>query len=94
MGIIYCYTNKINKKRYIGQTINPDQRQSQHKSTAFNKADASYNTPFHAAIRKYGWDNFNYEVLASDIDDFNTLNELEIYYINKYNSKVPNGYNI
>lgn len=94
MGIIYCFTNKINNKKYIGQTVNPNHRYVQHKSVAFNEKDPSYNTPFHAAIRKYGWENFNYEVLISEIDDFNILNQLEIYYIDKYNTKVPNGYNI
>lgn len=39
MGIIYCYTNLINNKKYIGQTINPHQRFLQHKSSAFNEKD-------------------------------------------------------
>lgn len=94
MGIIYCYTNKINGKRYIGQTINPEQRYSAHKSAAYNKNNYEYKTPFHAAIRKYGWENFDYTILVQDVNDIDLLNSLECYYIKAYNSKVPNGYNI
>ena len=93
MGIIYSYKNKVNNKRYIGQTVNPIHRQIQHKSVAFNELDASYDTPFHRAIRKYGWDSFEYEELAQN-DNIDELNELEIYYIQLYNSQIPNGYNI
>ena len=95
MAIIYCYTNLINNKKYIGQTINPTQRKNAHKSGANNERDQSYNTPFHRAIRKYGWDNFSYEVLVEIKDDnFDLLNQLEIFYINFYNTIRPNGYNI
>lgn len=93
MGVIYCYTNVENNKKYIGQTINPEQRKKQHKSSAFNEKDYSYNTPFHRAIRKYGLDNFIYEILA-ETPDMETLNELEIFFINKYQTQIPNGYNI
>ena len=86
MGIIYCYTNKINGKKYIGQTINPEQRYKAHKSSYQNPNDREYNSVLHNAFRKYGFDNFTYEILVKDIDDFEKLNELEIYFIKKYNS--------
>lgn len=93
MGIIYCYTNLINGKKYVGQTINPKKRYNQHKSSAFNEKDKDYNTPLHRAFRKYGYDNFNYEVILST-SSLDILNELEIYFIAKYKTQVPNGYNI
>lgn len=93
MGVIYCYTNLINNKKYIGQTINPKQRYRQHKSSAFNENDKDYNSLIHRAFRKYGYDNFKYEILAQ-ANDIEVLNQLEIYYIKKYNTKVPYGYNI
>lgn len=93
MGVIYCFINKINGKKYIGQTINPNQRYKQHKSSAFNKTDKEYNSLFHRAIRKYGWNNFDYKILqtAKTIEE---LNRLEIFYIANLNSQTPKGYNI
>lgn len=85
MGIIYCYTNKINGKKYIGQTINPQLRYNAHKSNYKNPNHKEYNSLIHKAFRKYGFDNFIYEVLVKGIDDINVLNELEIYYIKKFN---------
>lgn len=93
MGIIYCYTNLINGKKYIGQTINPSQRYSAHKSTHLNEKDPEYDSLFHRALRKYGWDNFKYEVL-NETDDIDLLNELEIFYIDFYDRQRPNGYNV
>ena len=93
MGIIYCYTNLINGKKYVGQTINPEKRYNQHKSSAFNEKDKDYNTPLYRAFRKYGYDNFNYEIILST-SSLDILNELEIYFIDKYKTQVPNGYNI
>ena len=43
------------------------------------------------AIQKYGAHNFWYEILESQIEDYN---EKEVYWIKKYNSVKPNGYNI
>lgn len=95
MAIIYCYTNQINNKKYVGQTINPEQRKRQHKSSAFNPEDKDYEALIHRAFRKYGYENFTYEVLVEIYDDdFDLLNELECYYISKFDSKTPNGYNV
>lgn len=94
MGIIYCYTNRINGKKYVGQTINPEQRYNAHKSNYQNPNNTEYNSLIHKAFRKYGFDNFTYEILVKDIDDINVLNELEIYYIKKFNCQTPNGYNV
>lgn len=93
MGIIYCYTNKINQKKYVGQTLNPKQRFSQHKSAAFNPDSKEYNSVLHRAFRKYGYENFTYEILASNLD-IEKMNELEKYYINLFNCIVPYGYNV
>lgn len=57
-GIIYKYTNKINGKVYIGQTIQPEKRKKQHMK-------AESNMYFHRAVKKYGYENFTYEVLFS-----------------------------
>ena len=94
MGIIYCYTNLKNNKKYIGQTVNPKARYTAHKSAYKNPNNSDYNSLLHKAFRKYGYESFKYEILVKDIDDINILNELEIYYINFYNTKVPNGYNV
>lgn len=93
MGIIYSYKNVINGKQYVGQTINPQQRFNSHKSSAFNPKDKEYNSLLHRAFRKYGYENFKYMVLAES-EDIEILNQLEIFFIEKYNCKVPNGYNI
>ncbi len=94
MGIIYCYTNLINGKKYIGQTLNPYHRKIQHKNNAFNEKSPQYNSLIHKAFRKYGYENFQYEELCKDIDKLELLNDLELYYIQKYNTIQPNGYNI
>lgn len=93
MGAIYCYTNLINQKKYIGQSIDPKQRYNAHKSSAFNESAREYNSPLHRAMRKYGYDNFSYTILQ-ETNDIDLLNELEIFYIAYYNTQVPNGYNI
>lgn len=95
-GIIYMYTNKINNKKYIGQTNRPKQRKIEHLSHS-TKRGAS--THFYNAIRKYGWENFEYKVLETvHADDSNTLksilNNKEIFWINHYDStNKSKGYN-
>ena len=90
MSIIYCWTNTITNKRYIGQTIHPDQRKRSHIHEAF-KCNSDYY--FHRSLRKYGLEAFKYEVLEVVLDGNLGLDECENFYIEKYNTIWPNGYN-
>lgn len=85
-GIIYKYTNRINGKVYIGQTINESVRKSSHKH-------CNGKCYFHNAIQKYGYDNFNYEIIER-LDE-QLLDEREIYWISFYKSNNSSfGYNL
>lgn len=46
----------------------------------------------YAALKKYGWEAFETIILDYTTDQ-NQLNKLEEFYIQKYNSMAPNGYN-
>ena len=95
MGIIYCFTNLINNKKYIGQSIRDDNsRYHNHICAIKHETNNEYDTPLHRSIRKYGLENFEYEILVKNVSDIELLNNLEIYYIKKFNSLIPNGYNI
>ena len=48
---------------------------------------------FHEAIRKYGFEDFDWEVIDS-AETLEELNEKEIFWINKLNTLSPNGYNL
>ena len=89
IGIIYLWTNSITNKHYIGQTIHPDQRKRNHIHEALVRGSDYY---FHRSLRKHGLDAFTYTVLEDNVER-DKLNERENFYINKYNSIWPNGYN-
>ena len=85
MGIIYMFTSPSNKS-YIGQTIQSlEARRSQHVHSKGCRL-------LHHAIVKYGINNFKCEVLTECPDD--ELNENEAFFIRKYNTLTPNGYNL
>ena len=87
MGYIYRIINKVTQQSYIGQTTQDlHERWRQHKKSQSN---CRY---LKSAFNKYGIDNFEFKLVCISFDD--NLNDLEFYYINKYNSVVPNGYNL
>lgn len=86
---IYKYTNKINGKIYIGQSVNIYKRKNYHEAPNSRKLERSY---FHRAIDKYGIENFDFEIVEECSKE--ELNEKEKLYIEKYNSfDRNNGYN-
>lgn len=84
---IYIIKNKINKKVYIGQSVNSAIRWSAHKSAAKSKIKK---ITIDKAMAELGVENFWYEV----IETTENYDEREIYWINYYNSIIPNGYNL
>jgi group I intron endonuclease len=83
---VYCFTNKINNKKYIGLTCNIKRRYRQHKT---GKSRA---VVFCLAIEKHGFDNFNFEVLKTGLtlDEAKSFERLQISILN---TMVPGGYN-
>lgn len=82
---IYIIKNDINTKVYIGQSLNSEKRFKEHCKGDYD------NSLIDKAIRKYGKQHFWFEILESQIENYN---EREKYWIKYYNSKVPFGYNI
>jgi len=84
---IYKATNKVNNNCYVGFDCNWPYRKTAHKSAVKRGS----NLVFHNAIRKYGFENFEWEILEeSDNKDY-LLKEREEFYIRKYNSHYING---
>ena len=84
---IYKITNLIDGKIYVGQSVHPEKRWTEHKQRARNHYD---NYPIHLAISKYGEDNFNFEI----IEWTPLYEEREKFFIRELNTLVPNGYNL
>jgi group I intron endonuclease len=80
---IYRITNLVNGKTYIGQSIDIKRRFCDHRCISHES-----NIHLKRALKKYGKDNFRYEVLEEC--DISELDEKEIYYI----STLKPEYNI
>ena len=91
---IYCFTNQINNKKYIGSTIvEPNVRYNQHKYNASHKNTHQYNYPLYQAFRKYGIEKFTFEILEQKECEEQEIRQLERDYILRYNTISPYGYN-
>lgn len=93
MNYIYCYTNKINGHKYVGQTNNIERRKREHRSNATNPNSVEYNYLFHQKLREYGEENFIFSILEETTED--KVNEAEQYWIKEMHSYVQEGgYNL
>lgn len=92
--VIYIYKiiNKINGKIYFGQTINPSERWSRHKTRG--KSPKYIRHPLYCSMKKYGLENFNFEILENHLTS-EQADKAETQYIEYF--KTINrefGYNI
>ena len=86
-GLIYCATNKVNNKRYVGKTTKSfEERKKEHlKQTKYKKYH------FYRSIKKYGEESFTWEILQDNIPNF-LLDTCETYWIDYFDT-FYRGYN-
>ena len=91
MGFIYKITNTVNGKGYVGVTTMPDaiQRFKKHIYAIYYGNGCPV---LGDAVKKYGEKAFKFEVLIICFDE--DVYKYEQSYIKKYNTMVPNGYNV
>ena len=89
MGYIYCITNLINGKQYVGKTTYSVTKRFQEHRTDCQKRK-NEKRPLYSAMRKYGIENFSIETLISCEEE--ELSSYEILFIQKLNT-YHNGYN-
>jgi len=78
-------TNKLNGKSYIGASSNITNRWYAHKNKARNARIAKL-------VTKVGKENFSFHILEEC--SLEELDDKEKYYIDLYDTLVPNGYNV
>ena len=89
MGYIYCITNLVNGKQYIGKTTySVTKRFKEHCKDSTKQRHEK--RPLYDAMNKYGIENFIVEQLCECDND--ELSSYEIQYIEKYNT-YSSGYN-
>lgn len=86
---VYCHTNLLNNKKYIGITCHDP-----YKRWGNNGCNYKSSPHFYRAIQKYGWDNFKHEILF----EFRNKTEAELKereLILEYKTYIKEyGYNI
>lgn len=86
---IYVYTNKINNKKYVGQTCVTLYERAEKNGIGYKNCSRFWN-----AIQKYGWENFEPEILYDNLtkEEADTLEIQTIASLHTQNDKY--GYNI
>lgn len=91
MNYIYCITNLINNKRYVGKTTQTPEERFKRHCIDCNKERCEKRS-LYDAMNKYGVENFKVETLE-EIEDETILSEKEIYWIKELQTYGKNGYN-
>ena len=87
---VYLITNLINGHMYVGGSVDIMRRFRQHKLGV----DADIH-PIDNAIKKYGVDNFSFQIITELPPDWKIIGEHEKYWIKFYNTfKDPKHYNL
>ena len=93
MFTVYKITNLVNNKCYIGSTIRGEKRWREHINSSQNPNDKKYNYPLYQAFRKYGIENFSFEIIKDDFDSAQEMQFFEKEMIILFNAHTDAGYN-
>lgn len=88
---IYCITNMINGKKYIGKSVNIKRRWWEERARGRNP-DTSRIMPIYSAIYKYGVENFKFDIIEECLPE--ELSKREQYWIESLHTLAPTGYNL
>lgn len=92
MNYIYCYTNRLNGHKYVGQTNDIERRKREHRSCALNANNKQYLDLFHRKLRQYGEESFDFEVLEVVTDGAEATNKAEIKWIATLKTYCGDGF--
>ena len=90
MGCIYKISNTLNGKLYVGLTTNTAELRFKKHISMLNSGGCS---ALYNAFKKYGVEHFKIEEIVES-NSKEELMELETFYIAKYNTLSPYGYNL
>lgn len=85
-GFIYCYTSPSGKK-YVGQTLQSLEKRAKTDGRGYKQC-----VIFWKAIQKYGFENFQVQILEEP--EIELLDEKEKEWIAFLDTQAPRGYNI
>lgn len=102
-GEIYLVTNNITGKQYVGQTRTHRENHKKYRPFGYLKRfdDHCSNakckskgklTYFHNALRKYGIENFEIQLVVRC--KLESLDDVETHYVKRFGTLYPNGYNL
>lgn len=91
MGAIYSILNLVDGKIYVGQSVNPSKRRTDHFREL--RKNIHHNIHLQRAWNKYGEDAFVFNILENCADD--KLNDNEVWWIEYFDStNHDKGYNL
>ena len=86
---IYILTNTVNGKQYVGRDSNLPKRTKEHLSGRNPECDI-----IHKAIKKYGADAFDVEIIRYPGISHEALDAVEFWTIRQLQTLTPKGYNL
>lgn len=90
MFVVYCITNTVTNKQYIGCTNQPYHRWAVHKH--HGQKGTGPCSQLYKSMKKHGVDSFIFSLLEEDIETSDQAKQKEVQYIELYDT-YRNGYN-